>query len=266
MWTDPWAEGFRERVPFSVVVPTGYGLMIVNRFDDAQGTPAFRGGLAMAHQEIRLLARVLQSIGPNTVFLDIGANVGSFAIALSRVVGPMGKIYSFEPQRIIFNMLAGSVALNALLNVHCYNVALGDHEGRIELPQFDYFSPMSFGSVEFGPLQKEKLAQERGDDPGRREYVPLATLDGFEFPKVDVLKVDAEGMEMSIFRGGQATIARCRPVIFVEFLKSDKDALRMAIMEMNYSVTDVGGFNYLAIPNEKVPKFPTVEELWAGIK
>ena len=112
--------------------------MILHRFDDAQGSPGFRGGLAMAHPEILLLSRVLQSRGTDTVFVDIGANVGNFSIALARVVGPRGQVHSFEPQRIIFNMLAGSVALNCLLNVHCHNLALGDHEGQVEIPQYDY--------------------------------------------------------------------------------------------------------------------------------
>ncbi len=265
MWTDPWAAEFRWRVPFAVTVPTAYGPMILHRFDDAQGVPGFRGGLAMAHREIRLLARMLQSCGSNTVFIDIGSNVGYFSIALAKVVGPLGKIHAFEPQRIIFNMFAGSVALNALLNVYCYNMALGDHEGKVEIPQFDYFSAMSFGSVEFGPEQREKLAQERRHDPARVEFVPLTTLDRFDSRQVDVLKIDAEGMEMDIFRGAQATIARCRPIIFVEFLKVDKDALKAYLTSLGYTVGDAGGFNYLAFPNERVAHLPSMAEFMAGI-
>jgi FkbM family methyltransferase len=260
VWNDPWAAEFRSHVPFAVVVPTVYGPMILHRFDDHQGTPGFRAGKAMAHREIRLLSRVLQSLGTDTVFVDIGANVGYFSIALAKVVGPMGKVHAFEPQRIIFNMLAGSVALNTLMNVYCYNMALGEHEGKVEIPQFDYFRSMSFGSIEFGPEQKEKLSQERGHDPARQEYVPLITLDHFEFSRIDVLKIDAEGMEMGIFHGGKETITRCRPVIFVEFLKSNKDSMRNYLIEMGYTIADAGGFNYLAIPTERVAQLPLLAE------
>ena len=265
MWTDPWAAEFRSRVPFAVVVPTAYGLMILHRFDDAQGTPGFRGGLAMGPREIRLMSRVLQSSGTNTVFVDIGANVGNFAIGLAKVVGPFGKIHAFEPQRIIFNMLAGSVALNSILNVHCYNMALGDREGKVEIPQFDYFRPMSFGSVEFGSEQREKLSQERGHDPAKVEYVRLTRLDSFAFERVDALKIDAEGMEMDIFNGARETIARCRPVIFVEFLKVDKEALRNYLASLGYTAEDVGGFNYLAFPNERIAQFPSMAEFLSGL-
>jgi FkbM family methyltransferase len=265
MWTDPWAAQFRARAPFAVVVPTAYGQMILHRFDDAQGTPGFRGGLAMAHREIRLLARVLQSIGDESVFVDVGANVGNFSIALAHAIGPRGKIYAFEPQRIIFNMLAGSVALNSLMNVFCFNIAIGDHEGRVEIPQFDYFRPMSFGSIEFGSEQRERLAQERGHDASQVEFVPITTLDHFDFARLDLLKLDAEGMEIEIFRGAAATIRRCRPIIFVEFLKVDKKALENLLASLDYALGDAGGYNFLAIPREKASQLPSIADFLSGL-
>ena len=117
------------RIPFSVVVPTAYGLQIVLRYDDGLRTKPptfFRTGLAATHREIKLLASVLRCLGDSTVFVDIGANLGSFSLALSRVVGPRGKVHAFEPQRMIFNMLAGTMALNSVENVFCYHIALSN--------------------------------------------------------------------------------------------------------------------------------------------
>ena len=67
----------------------------------------------------------------------MGANFGCFALALARIAGPKGKVHAFEAQRVIFDMLCGSVALNGLTQVFCHHVAVGDREGVIEVPQFD---------------------------------------------------------------------------------------------------------------------------------
>jgi FkbM family methyltransferase len=234
-------------IPFSVVVPTAYGPMIVNRNDINQTNALFKTGFAESRREISLLAHVLSLCGTNTIVVDIGANIGTHTIALARAVGPQGRIHAFEPQRILFNMMCGSVALNSLMNVYCYNMAVGDREGSIEIPQYDYSKPLNFGSIEFGHPLIEKLAQERGHDPNRVEFVQLTTLDRFSFGRIDLLKIDVEGMEMQVLDGAAATISRCTPVLYVEFVKVDRELLARRISAWGYSVhqTDM---NYLCIP------------------
>jgi FkbM family methyltransferase len=75
---------------------------------------------------------------------------------------------------------------------------------------------MNFGSVEFTGEQSEKLVQDRGHDPAKAEFVPLTTIDRFEFPRADLMKIDVEGMELQVLEGSTQTIRRCRPVLFVE--------------------------------------------------
>jgi FkbM family methyltransferase len=236
--------------PFSIVVPTVYGQMILNRNDINQTNALLRTGRSLDDDEITMLARIMAVLPVNPVVIDVGANFGAFALGLSHVVGPLGTVHAFEPQRIIFNMLAGSVALNSMLNVRCYNMAVGDHEGRVEIPQFDYSQPLNFGSVEFGGEQREKLTQPRQHDPNRLEFVPLTTLDHFNFERVDVLKIDVEGMEMQVLAGATETIRRCRPVMFVEFLKVDQNALRQRIMDFGYVVYG-NKINFLCVPSER---------------
>lgn len=143
--------------------------------------------------------------------------------------------------------MIGSVALNSLTNVYGYNVALGDREDRIEIPQFDYNRPLNFGSAEFGAEHSEKLSQVCGNDPEKVEYVPLTTIDRCEFPKVHLIKIDAEGMELQVLGGALQTIRRCRPVFYAEFVKGDRQALRRAILKLDYVVHE-HHMNYLCIP------------------
>jgi FkbM family methyltransferase len=239
-------------IPISVVVPTAYGAMIVHRLDDAQGLNLFRGGRATGHAEIMLLAEALSNAPTDgRVIIDVGANFGTFSLALSRIVGVGGKVIAFEPQRIIFYMAAGTMALNSALNVHCINAAVGAAPGQIEVPQFDYFSPLSFGSVEFGPSQREVLAQSRGHNPAQAEFVSVITIDSLGLDRLDLLKIDAEGMEMEVLDGAEQTIGRCRPIIYVEWLKVGEVLLRERLNGLGYSVRNhAATANFLAVPRD----------------
>lgn len=241
--------------PYSIVVPTLYGQMIVNRHDINQTNALFKTGAAIDHNDIVLMAQMLRLLGPDPLVIDVGANFGTYTLALAHTVGPRGKVHASEPQRIIFNMLCGSVALNALGNVYVHNMAVGKIEGQVEIPQFDYTRPLNFGSVEFGGAeQREKLTQQRGHDPQRAEYVPLTTIDRFNFQNLRLMKIDAEGMELDVLEGADATLRRCRPVLFVEFLKSDKAALRGRVESLEYDVYE-SGINLLGVPKELADKF-----------
>ncbi len=239
----------QSTVPFAIIVPTVYGQMLVNRHDINQTNALVKTGRAIDHRDIVMVLQILQLLGTDVTALDVGANFGTYSMAMAKAVGPHGKVHAFEPQRLIYNLLVGSVALNSLTNVYCHNVALGEREDRIEIPQFDYDQPLNFGSVEFTPEQNEKLAQTRGHNPDRVEYVPLATIDSYDFPKVHLIKLDAEGMELQVLRGATETIRRCRPVLYVEFVKADREALRRAILKLDYVVHE-NNMNYLCIPIE----------------
>ena len=236
-------------VPFTIIVPTVYGQMLVNRHDINQTNALLKTGQAVDHPEILLLAQVLQLLGTDLTVLDIGANFGTYTLALSQCVGARGKVHAFEPQRILFHMIAGSVALNSLTNVFCHHLALGDREGSVEIPQFDYAQPLNFGSIEFTPEQREPLNQQRRHDPARAEFVPLTTIDRLAFPQVHLMKIDAEGMEQQVLVGAIETLRRCRPVLYVEFLKCDSAAMRQWLTALDYGVHE-NGMNFLCIPSE----------------
>jgi hypothetical protein len=108
---------------------------------------------------------------------------------------------------------------------------------------------MNFGSIEFGAEQSEQLDQQRGHDEARREYVDLRTLDSYDFASVDLIKIDVEGMEADVLKGGRELIERCRPIMLVEFIKSDANALVEQITGWGYKVY-VNGIDLLCLPTE----------------
>jgi len=234
------AEGMTE------ILDTAYGRMLVPRYDTNQ-VRALRTGYALDHVKIQKLIDLMCRQPPQAVFVDCGANVGAFGFAMQ----PYCKaVYMFEAQRMLHYMLCGTIALNGWTNVWAYHTALSNQAELIEHPQFDYLRSCSFGSIEFGPEQTEKLQQERG---AALEFVTTSPLDNYQFPRLDILKVDVEGMELAFLEGAVNTIIKHRPIIAIEHLKVNRVKLERRLADLGY--VDLEPFShddYLAYPAGRV--------------
>lgn len=235
-----------SKIPVEVI-QTEYGDLIILSKDTNQ-SEAFRNTKkACDWQEVNLLNNIVKGID-NPVFFDVGANLGSFTFGLAKTIKEKGGfIHSFEPQRIVYNCLAGGVALNGYDHIYAYHAAVGKcEESFIEAPQFNYAETCSFGSVEFGKQQKEKLHQVRQEN-SRKEYVQIFALDDFidKIDKLDLLKIDVEGMEESVLESANKIISKYKPILFVEFLKSNKANLKKIIEKLGYVDILQVGVNFL---------------------
>lgn len=181
------------------VASTRHGLMIYNRHDRYIGRSLERYG-EFSEAECELMRQLIR---PGQVVVEAGANVGVHTLFLSELVGPQGRVYAFEPQRILFQILCGNVALNGRLNVFCREAALGDQLGHLHLPPIDYHTESNLGGVE--------LRQDLRGEP-----VEVATLDSLNLPACHFLKADVEGMELQVMRGAEQTLRRHRPLLYVE--------------------------------------------------
>jgi FkbM family methyltransferase len=235
-------------ISYAILVPTIYGQMLINRYDINQANALIKTCKGHDHHEIEMIAKIFDILAPPFgVFIDVGANIGTHTLGIARRLGDRGRVYSYEPQRLLFQMICGSLALNAVTNVFCMNEAVGAAPGKVAVPQFDYFRPMNFGSVEFGPQQRETLDQVRGDDPAKTEFVSVSTIDHLGLAEAHVIKIDAEGMELEVLAGAQETIARCSPILLVEYLKVDRERLLAILKGAGYQVYQFD-INVLAIP------------------
>jgi FkbM family methyltransferase len=183
-------------------------------------------------------AFVCQHLKAGSVFLDIGANIGWFTLLASTLVGETGSIVAFEPRPETAEHLRQTVEANLLSNrIVLRQCALADAEGSAFINSaFDTNNPG--GSF--------VLPHPAGGD---MESTPIAvrTLDSFTFDKVDFIKMDVEGSEMKVIKGGIRTIFRCRPIILSEINPSalmqvsgatPDDFLRI-FSELNYEVSIV---------------------------
>lgn len=142
--------------------------------------------------------------------IDIGANIGYFTVMASKLIGPDKRVFAFEPQARIVERLRGNVALNPSGNVEIFPMALSDKTGTIvfNLPQV---GKESFGSIHangrFEVMKTVEVETQRLDDV----WAKLGN------PEIGLIKVDAEGAELSILRGAEKLLTSpARPQIIFE--------------------------------------------------
>lgn len=158
---------------------------------------------------------------PGDTVAEAGANIGALTVPLAHMVGEEGRVLAFEPQGPVHQVLSANLLLNGLRHVQALCVALGEEQGRIRVPLVDLAQEGNFGGVEVG-----------GADGC---WCPVMPLDAFELDSLHLLKIDVEGAEARVLRGARRTIARLRPVLYVENDREEGSAELIAlIMEMGY--------------------------------
>jgi len=137
----------------------------------------------------------------NTTVLDIGANIGNHSLSFAE---HYDKCISFEPNPRTYSVLK----LNSELvsNIHPKNIGLSDHKG--ELPLFTDFKNVGASS----------LRQEWNKSIDSSCVVPLDTLDNViaSNERIGLIKIDVEGYEWFVLKGGEKTIRREKPIILFE--------------------------------------------------
>jgi len=161
--------------------------------------------------------------------LDIGAHVGIWTKRLSR---DFSQVLCFEPlQKHIECHKKNCEYLN---NVTLYEYALSDVETDSIMTTKDHNSGMS-SLLELKFKDKETI------------IVKTKTLDSFNLPKVDFMKIDVEGYEAKVLSGAKETITKWKPKIYIEIWKKNVNDISKILDEMGYSVTKMSGQNYLAL-------------------
>lgn len=139
-----------------------------------------------------------QYLSPGDTYIDIGANVGYQSMYASRLVGPQGKVLSFEPNPPTYSILSGHIAINRLRNCQTFPMALSDAEGEAQLNQLEEHSGTSTLMSSSQALHSVKVRMRRGDD----------VLRDVEFRGKTFIKIDVEGFELHVLRGLQETLRR----------------------------------------------------------
>ena len=145
---------------------------------------------------------------PGMNAIDIGANLGIYSLLMARLAGPDGRIFAYEPGWQARDLLENSRNLNGLDNLVIMGSAVSDCErdGRLAYA----------ASTELRALATH----------GAGERVQITSLDAesaaHRWPKIDFIKIDAEGEEERIVAGGRAFLAEHSPLVMFEIKATDK--------------------------------------------
>jgi FkbM family methyltransferase len=148
-------------------------------------------------RETRLIRRYLR---PGDTFIDVGANIGWFAIVAAESVGPTGKVVAFEPSSKIYSHLEKNVLLNSRTNIKLEKVALAHKNG----------SAILTGVTDRNAGKGTIMAAPGPLDCGAEE-VPTIKFDDYVLAdglrQVRMIKIDVEGAEMVALQGAKEFLA-----------------------------------------------------------
>jgi FkbM family methyltransferase len=170
----------------------------------------FKASSQQHHRELRGLFAA--HVPRDAVVVDVGAHAGQFSKLFARMA-PAGHVYAFEPSAYARSIMAPALRFNRIRNVTLTPAGLSDSAGRLTLhTPLKRSSALGYGVAHLGTP---------GDD-GKTvdQTVELTTLDAFAnlkgLARLDLVKADIEGWEMRALKGGQATLGRFRPVLYLE--------------------------------------------------
>ncbi len=237
---------------------TDHGQMLFDADDTYIGKELREAG-RYSWEEVDLMCNLLE---PGSIVVEAGAHIGTMTV-------PMAKkcrvIFAFEPQRLVFQMLCANLALNGVLNVRAFEQALGEADGHLLVP------PSALGVRNTGGVTLKGLTE---GDP-----VVCRSVDSLGLPKLDLLKLDVEEMELEVLRGARNTIAACRPLLYLESNR-DHEPIFAEIEALGYDAywhfpmlrvesrnsvdTAVVSTNLLCIPKERAARVDGLEQARSG--
>lgn len=155
---------------------------------------------------------IIKNLTPNSVVLDIGANIGYYTIPIAKKISALnGSVHAFEPVKENFFSLQNAVTKNRVeKNVVLNQFALGDYNGSIEIVKTEEGKSgnavLSFNDSNY---EKERT----------KETIEIKMLDDYinKLNRCDFIKVDIEGAEYFLIKGGTKFIEKFKPVIYGEF-------------------------------------------------
>ncbi len=151
----------------------------------------------------------------DSVVIDVGATAGEYA--LWAIANGAKFAYAFEPNVTSYKrMMRNIVTNNFINNIQPFSIALGD--------------------------SKELSGEWQGDwfVKGRANFtkIPSARLDDFGFQKADIIKIDVEGFEMNVLKGGENTIRNLKPKLIIELGKGEKEEVFKFLKNLGYAEVD----------------------------
>lgn len=171
----------------------------------------------------------------NGLVLDIGANIGNHTLYFCQECDAE-FVHCFEPIASTRKMLKKNIEINNLSNrVAIHQEAIGAQTGRAKVASYD---ESNIGST--------ALVTENAGE------IPIIRIDDMAFNKeISLIKIDVEGFELQVLKGGMKTISQNTPYIMIEIRDDFLVEIQSLLSPLNYKFEHLSGINYfLYLQNE----------------
>jgi FkbM family methyltransferase len=180
---------------------------------------------------------LLKSKNTNLVILDIGGHIGTHTIIYSKLLNC--KVYTFEPQKKIFNILKKNIIDNNLKNCVIYNCAVGHmattttmsdmlYDGYDCKIEYDTNKILNYGGIGLGKNGEE---------------VQMMSIDQLNLEACDYIKIDVEGAEILALMGAKNTIEKFKPIIWFEHTDKFVSQEMIESLKIDFEIPNIN--NYL---------------------
>ena len=150
------------------------------------------------------LSFMFQYIDPCKNIIDIGSNIGTHTVILCNYL-INGIVYSFEPQPVVFDILAENIRINKCANSTIYNIGASSH------------SELCYMNAQYDiPEDQGSFCIVSSDSPEKRIQIPCIDIDTLCIENIGFIKIDVCGYEYNVLLGIKNTIVQNKPTIFIE--------------------------------------------------
>ncbi len=209
--------------------------------------------------ELPVQQALLQHLRPGMTFYDLGANIGFFTLLAAKLVGPPGRVVSFEADPEIAARLRENVSRNKLSFVRLEQLAVWSEPGTVSFSRVDPSrSPdrgqghISLRSGGFTPPSSSRAGESLDPFPSSNLItVNAVSLDAYAAnnPAPDFIKCDVEGAEVAVFRGACRLFAEKRPVFLCEMHSGENRRILLhELSALGYRCLDCDATHVLALP------------------
>jgi len=189
---------------------------------------------------------IKQDNRPIKNILDIGASVGLYSLYAKFM--PNCNFYSFEPYLKSFNVLNKNIELNNIKNVKTFNIGISDKKEK-KLLKISLNENSGLNTLGDIPLRFKV------DDT---KEIDVDTIDNLFYDnniEVNYIKIDTEGFEYYILKGGEKTINKYRPIIQIEYNITNMKQCNIKIEEINKLINDLN-YKKAILTNEELIIIP----------
>lgn len=190
-----------------------------------------------------LVTNIKKIINSNSTIFDVGANVGLLTLPLAKHCAPKGMTYAFEPDSQILKQLHKNINLNKLSNISVKQIALQDN------PKLKQLTLNINRAVQDTGLRNDGLSTiitQNNLYTVRREVVPTSTIDKFvkqhKIANLEFIKIDTEGADYMVLRGGEKTIKTQQPIIFYEYTPSLDVLVKASLGQKSFNFVQKLGY------------------------